>query len=92
MRTNKLSALSAWFLLIAGLLGSAVLGLWQEREIRRDYAADFARTTDQITLNIEERLKAYALVLRAGAGYFAGSDNVSREEWRNFVFQLRTYP
>lgn len=45
--------------------------------------------------NIQNRLETYMALLRAGSGFFAGSDQVSRDEFRTFVERLelqRRYP
>ncbi|HEX2828491.1 MAG TPA: CHASE domain-containing protein [Burkholderiales bacterium] len=44
---------------------------------------------------IRDRMLDYAQVLRGAAGLFAGSDNVTREEWRRYVNALQvelSYP
>ena len=38
--------------------------------------------------NIQNRLQTYIVLLRAGSGFFAGSDQVSREEFRTFVERI----
>jgi PAS domain S-box-containing protein len=40
-------------------------------------------------VEIEQRLSTYTALLRSGAGLFAGSDQVTRRDFRNFVAQLR---
>ena len=88
MGCHKKTPLLAWLLLFASLVISALSGLYQKQAADRAAAANFARVCDQITLKIEERLHAYALILRAGAGVFAASDAVSRKEWHEFVAQI----
>lgn len=88
MDCHKKTPLLAWLLLFASLVISALSGLYQKQAADRAAAADFARVCDQITLKIEERLHAYALILRAGAGVFAASDAVSRKKWHEFVAQI----
>jgi CHASE1-domain containing sensor protein len=87
-KTENRSLWPAWLLLFAGCILSLALAGWQKTAIDRRETHDFARVCAQIALKIEEHLNAYALVLRSGAGLFAGSETVSREEWRRFVRQL----
>ncbi|MEI6036225.1 MAG: CHASE domain-containing protein, partial [Verrucomicrobiae bacterium] len=44
---------------------------------------------DQVALKIQERLNAYALILRGGAGLFSAAGAVDRQAWRNYVETLR---
>lgn len=72
-----------------GLVATA-LGAWQVRkEIERDAAAQFGFAADQVTLKIAERLRAYEMILRGGAGLFAASGRVDRDEWRQFVDEFQ---
>lgn len=48
----------------------------------------FAFPADQVTIRVEEWLRAYALVLRGGAALFDPSESVSREEWRSYTDKL----
>ncbi|MBY4595014.1 CHASE domain-containing protein [bacterium BD-1] len=73
----------------AGLVATAV-GAWQvRRDIDRDAAAQFGFAADQVTLKIAERLRAYEMILRGGAGLFAASGRVDRGEWRQFVDEFQ---
>lgn len=78
-----------WLILLTGSL----LSLWLAAEVRTKYEKDaverFAFAADQVTQRIEERLDAYALVLRGGAGLFDASDEVTREEWRIYADKMR---
>lgn len=72
-----------------GLVATA-LGAWQVRkDIERDGAAQFGFAADQVTLKIAERLRAYEMILRGGAGLFAASGQVDRGEWRRFVEEFQ---
>lgn len=87
-KTEVRSLWPAWLLLFAGCILSLALAGWQKTAIDRRETHDFAMVCAQIALKIEEHLNTYSLVLRSGAGLFAGSETVSREEWRRFVGQL----
>jgi diguanylate cyclase (GGDEF)-like protein/PAS domain S-box-containing protein len=78
-----------WLLLVAGLLLSLFSAHQVNRNSKEEALQHFRSTTDQITLRIEERLAAYALVLRGAAGLFDASEEVERNEWRAFVDKLR---
>ena len=60
----------AWAMLIAGLLLTALTSLQVRQGIDASTAKQFASICDQTTLKIRERLDAYALILRGGAGLF----------------------
>ena len=49
----------------------------------------FVLETNEITLKIEERFKAYRQVLRGARALFAASQEVTRTEWRDYVTGLR---
>lgn len=82
-------------LLLTGL-AATLLAAWQVRHaIREDAIRRFAATCDAITIQIKERLTAYALMLHGGKGFFAASDSVERDEWRTYfeaVQAERTVP
>jgi len=44
----------------------------------------------QIAIKVEERLQAYAVILRSVAGLFQVTDNVSRNQWRLYTDQIRS--
>jgi diguanylate cyclase (GGDEF)-like protein/PAS domain S-box-containing protein len=74
-----------------GLALTAVASLQVKARLETDAAKQFGFTADQITLKINERLEAYALILRGGAGLFSGSDQVSRAEWHRYVETLNAH-
>jgi len=82
--------LSAWIALVAGLALTSIASLEVKKAIEQDAADEFAFTSDQVTLKIRERLDAYALTLKGGAGLFAASNAVSRREWQAYVKKLRS--
>ncbi|OZC36132.1 hypothetical protein B9Q17_18030 [Marinobacter vinifirmus] len=79
---------TGWVILVITLAATTLSGLWmRDFLIQRDQQQlEFAAS--QLTEKINERLKAYALVLRAGAGLFAGTNRVNREDWYSFVDKL----
>ena len=57
--------------------------------IRRPYPGPesaFVLETTEITLKIEERIKAYRQVLWGARALFAASQQVTRQEWHQYVF------
>ncbi|MCC7139341.1 MAG: response regulator [Planctomycetes bacterium] len=51
----------------------------------RSARARFARRVEAVRASIEQKLELEATALRAAAGYVAGSEHVTREEWATFV-------
>lgn len=90
MRTLLRPRPPLWLWLIA--LGGTCLSLFAAHQVRQSSAEEalqrFAFTADRVTARIEERLAAYALVLRGAAGLFEASEEVSRDEWRTFIDKL----
>ena len=79
----------AWIALAVGLALTAYASLTVLRALQDDAARQFAAISDQVALKVRERLGAYALILKGGAGLFAGSDEVSRAGWTAYVEKLR---
>jgi len=82
---------SPWIALGVGLIFTIVASLEVKKANEEDLANEFAFTSDQVTLKIQDRLDAYALTLKGGAGLFAASDAVDRHEWHAYVEKLRLY-
>ena len=80
---------AAFAVLLLGLLASLLAGWQVSHAIREDAIRRFAATCDAITIKIEERLTAYALMLQGGQGLFAASDSVERDEWRAYFETIR---
>ena len=79
----------AWAILGAGLLAAVFAGIQVKQGIEEDALRQFAFSCDQVTLKIQERLGAYALILRGGAALFTGAKIVDRRQWRDYVATLR---
>ena len=79
----------AWVALTFGVLASVLAGLQVKQLLERDAARQFAFDCDQVALKVHERLGAYALILRGGAGLFAASAAVERDDWRAYVETLQ---
>ncbi len=75
------------------------LSIWSALDARHTIQETRAQITtrhvEQTQATIQERLTRYEDILRAGAGFFGGSDNVTRDEWKHFIdtFELsKRYP
>ncbi|GEM_PF-301482 len=79
----------AYAVLGMGLLAAVFISLQVKQGIEQKAAREFAFVCDQITLKIQERLGAYALILRGGAALFAASNSVERKEWQAYVEGLQ---
>ncbi|MCA1768418.1 MAG: EAL domain-containing protein [Halomonas sp.] len=78
-----------WLILVAGILLSLISGHQVYRNAESTALEQFGFAADQVALRIDERLSAYALVLRGAAGLFDASEEVDREEWRTYFDKLR---
>lgn len=80
-----------WPTVLVTLLAlTGLVMVWQVLQQRRmqNLHDIFVHETHRITTKIDERMSAYAQILRSGAGLFAGSSVVERAEWRAFVEKL----
>ncbi|ACL72932.1 diguanylate cyclase/phosphodiesterase with PAS/PAC and Chase sensor(s) [Thioalkalivibrio sulfidiphilus HL-EbGr7] len=80
--------LYAWLTLAAGLLLTFFFATLAKDLAEEDAIDHFSFAADQVTVKIDERLRAYALVLRGGAALFDASEEVTRDEWRAFTDKL----
>ena len=78
-----------WAVLGIGLLATVFASFAVKQRLEQNAVRQFAFACDQVTLRIQERLGAYALVLRGTAALFAASKELSRQDWRNYVETLR---
>ncbi len=72
-------------------IGLAVLVfLWHAVHARYDQrvADDFEAEALRVSTKVSERMRAYGQILRSGAGLFAVSNQVSRQDWHRFVQAL----
>ena len=79
----------AWAALGIGSLVSVFASLQLKQAIEHHARVDFAFVCDQVTLKIQDRMDASALVLRGGRALFAASVKVERNEWQAFVGNLK---
>ena len=86
---------TAWVVLALSLAMTLLAWMVAHRSIQKDATERFNAAVQLAQHSIEERMAAYASILRAGAGLIGSSEHVSRDEWRFFVESLQlktTYP
>jgi signal transduction histidine kinase/CHASE1-domain containing sensor protein/ActR/RegA family two-component response regulator len=76
-------------LLLAGLVATAITARLTKTDLDADAQQNFQIVCKDIQSKLENRLQAHAQVLRSGAAFFADTDGVSREEWREFAERQR---
>lgn len=79
----------AWLTLALSLLLSFGAWHYSDREIARGNEERFQYRVEKQSEILVGRMHDYERVLRGGAGLFAASEAVSREEWRAYVAQLQ---
>ena len=79
-----------WAALILGLFVTSIAGYWIKLDIEQDEYRKFAFYCDETRLKIAARLDAHKQTLLGAAALFDSSDEVSRQEWRNYVQRLRS--
>jgi len=78
----------AYIILLIALLFTAY-GAIAARQVAENHAIDdFANACDKMTLKVKERLNAYAVILKGGAGLFESFDEVSRQQWQHYTVKL----
>jgi len=77
-----------WWVVLLLVVGLSLTGL-EVRSVKSalddDAKNGFKFACDALEAKVEERLHAHEQILRSGAGFFAHSHGVSREEWREFT-------
>jgi len=79
----------AWSILAIGLAITALMSFHSKSTVDQAIQREFAFTYNEIRINIVERLKGNAQILRSGAAFFNASHTVSRDEWRVFASALK---
>ncbi|MDR5903190.1 EAL domain-containing protein [Halomonas icarae] len=81
-----------WLIAIAGIMLTLASAQQARHDVESEARQRLAFGADQITLRIEERLAAYALILQGASALFDASETVDRSEWRAFVEHLHSSP
>ncbi len=77
-------------LVVLVLVAATALGTWQaQRVVERHQRARMDAEVARIDTALGQRMTAYVQVLRGGLGLFRASDEVTREDWLNYVRTLR---
>jgi PAS domain S-box-containing protein len=85
---GKSNSVNAWKSVLILIVGFGITGLAvyytriDEREIRN---REFTLVCNDIRTKILTRLHAHAQLLRTGSAFFAGTDTVSRNDWKTFI-------
>lgn len=74
----------AILILLVGIVLSVVATFFTKEYVHKSIIQDFEFSCDEIEIKINERLKAHAQLLRSGKAFYAASDTVTRDEWKNF--------
>jgi len=75
----------AFVVLITGILLTGVLSYFTYINLGKEEDKNFAMVCQEINTKVMARLYAHAQLLRSGAAYIIGSDEVTRTEWHDFV-------
>ena len=88
IRNKPRRLLVALAVLALGLLVTAWATWAVKNTIETEARTSFSNICNEVTLKIQERLTAYALLLQGGQGLFAASESVTRGEWAAYVEAL----
>ena len=80
-----------WIVLVCSLITFSVLALSLKSSADTTMEQLFNGRCDKIKLAVSARLEDHAGILLAGAGLFRVSEDVSREEWRDFINQQKIH-
>ncbi|WP_319500419.1 CHASE domain-containing protein [uncultured Draconibacterium sp.] len=75
----------AFLVLIIGVLLTGAMTYSTYLSLSREENEDFAMVCQEIKTKIMSRLYAHAQLLRSGAAYVNGFDEVTRTEWHDFI-------
>jgi PAS domain S-box-containing protein len=87
--TVRKSIWVAWVLLSAGLILTIYASTNVVINIDAEAKKEFEFACSQIELRIDARMDAHEQILMSAAALFSASDEVTREDWRNFVLQQK---
>ncbi len=81
--------IGSYVVLIIGLVLSIIITLQNKNYTYQKKYLTFETLAKEISIKIQSRMDAYSGVLYAGSGFIHGSQEVSKEEWRDFANSLR---
>ncbi|WP_173273604.1 CHASE domain-containing protein [Thiosulfatimonas sediminis] len=79
----------AWIVLFISLALTAIAWKISQDAILEKAETRFNLNSDEIAAAITERLHTYEMAIRSGKAYFDSSQEVTREEWNQFVSSLK---
>ena len=79
----------AWVLLSAGLIVTIYASLSVRTDIDAEAKMEFEFACRQIELRIDARMGTHAQILMSAAAFFSVSDEITLEQWRDFVLQQK---
>jgi len=74
-----------WVTLAVGLVLTVLITRYTQVQIQAQTRRELALIGEEIATKIQVRLHAHAQLLRSGAAFIAGSQDVTRKEWQAFV-------
>ena len=78
----------AWLVLVAAVTATVFLAQYSRNEFERRTADRFSYLAERQRDLLVDRIQDYERVLKGGAGLFAASGTVTREEWHRYVERL----
>jgi len=79
----------AWIALACALTLTLLAWRYIQQDSERQLRNEFDAEVLQLRASLDSRIAAYTRTLRAAAALFAASDEVTRQDWREFVAVLR---
>lgn len=80
---------TAWVILVLSLIVTALAWFISDQAVEAKAQERFGFQTTDLVSAINKRLLEYETVLRGGVGFFKASSEVSRDEWQQYVEDLR---
>lgn len=81
--------IAAWVVFGLALLMTGVGWRIADQAVNARNEEQFAARAADLSEAIRYRMREYLTILRAGAGFFNGSESVTRREWQTYVAALR---
>jgi len=80
---------SAWFVLFMGFVLTFLIAFIERQHTIGEAKDRFSFAADDVVLRVQERMDAFALMLRGASGLFSAQSMVTRGEWAAYVDNLR---
>ncbi len=89
--TRQVRRWPAGVTLVVSLTLSLLASLYTLSGVEQGHRQELELIAAELAAKVQTRLRAHAQVLRSGAAHFAGSERVTRHEWRTFVERSRIH-